>query len=286
MIALCDKAQEVLIEESNVVPVTSPVSICGDIHGQFWDLLELFRVGGEVPDTNYVFLGDYVDRGHYSLETITLLMCLKVKYPDRIVLLRGNHESRVVSQSYGFFHECLEKYGDSVVYHVIMGVFDCMTLSALIDNKILCIHGGLSPDIKTIDQIRVINRYQELPTTGPMADLLWSDPEEMQEDWMINMRGAGWLFGERPTLTFNQTNGLTLIARAHQLCQEGFQYLFDNKIVTVWSAPNYSYRCGNRASILNLTPDGKQDIILFDAVPEDQRTRPAQKKNNVSTYFL
>ena len=96
--ALCDKAREILIEESNVQPVKCPVTVCGDIHGQFHDLVELFRIGGNAPDTNYLFMGDYVDRGYYSVETVTTLVALKVRYRDRITILRGNHESRQSTQ--------------------------------------------------------------------------------------------------------------------------------------------------------------------------------------------
>lgn len=108
---LCDKAREILSKESNVQPVNSPVTVCGDVHGQFHDLVELFRIGGNSPDTNYLFMGDYVDRGYYSVETVTLLVCLKVRYPERVTILRGNHESRQITQVYGFYDECLRKYG-------------------------------------------------------------------------------------------------------------------------------------------------------------------------------
>ena len=114
--ALCDKAKEILINESNVQQVRMPMTVCGDIHGQFHDLLELFKIGGQPPDTNYLFMGDYVDRGYYSVETVTLLVALKVRYKDRITILRGNHESRQITQVYGFYDECLRKYGNANIW--------------------------------------------------------------------------------------------------------------------------------------------------------------------------
>ena len=159
--ALCAKAREILVEESNVQRVDAPVTICGDIHGQFYDLKELFKVGGSVPDTNYLFMGDFVDRGFYSVETFLLLLALKVRYPDRITLIRGNHESRQITQVYGFYDECLKKYGNTNVWRYCADVFDCLCLSAVVDNSVLCVHGGLSPSLDTLDQIQDLQRVQE-----------------------------------------------------------------------------------------------------------------------------
>ena len=163
---LCDIVCDLLLEESNVQPVSTPVTVCGDIHGQFYDLEKLFRTGGAVPDTNYVFLGDFVDRGYYSLETFTRLLTLKAKWPDRITLLRGNHESRQITQVYGFYDECQTKYGNANAWRYCCRVFDLLTVAALIDEQILCVHGGLSPDIRTLDHIRMIDRNQEVPHKG------------------------------------------------------------------------------------------------------------------------
>ncbi|KAH6613896.1 Metallo-dependent phosphatase-like protein [Boeremia exigua] len=343
---LCYKARELLIEEGNVVGVDAPVTICGDIHGQFHDLMELFRVGGDVPDTNYLFMGDFVDRGFYSLESFLLLLCLKVRYPDRITLIRGNHESRQITTVYGFYDECLRKYGSANVWRYCCEVFDYLALGALVTGAatslqptdgpiasnsnidsipdldqdieietlnaageimyryarnsdqssvsatsanmgssspvappsatgppgtaatssaagsarndtgaILCVHGGLSPLIDSIDKIRLLDRKQEVPHEGAMCDLLWSDPDEI-DGWGLSPRGAGFLFGADIVKCFNHKNDLSLIARAHQLVMEGFKEMFDSTIVTVWSAPNYCYRCGNVAAILELGEDG------------------------------
>nr|GMD28611.1 serine/threonine-protein phosphatase PP2A-2 catalytic subunit [Ipomoea batatas] len=159
---LCDQARAILVEEWNVQPVKCPVTVCGDIHGQFYDLIELFRIGGKAPDTNYLFMGDYVDRGYYSVETVTLLVALKVRYRDRITILRGNHESRQITQVYGFYDECLRKYGNANVWKFFTDLFDYLPLTALIESQVFCLHGGLSPSLDTLDNIRALDRIQEV----------------------------------------------------------------------------------------------------------------------------
>lgn len=270
---LCEIVSELLLEESNVQPVSTPVTVCGDIHGQFYDLEELFRTGGQVPDTNYIFMGDFVDRGYYSLETFTRLLTLKAKWPDKITLLRGNHESRQITQVYGFYDECQNKYGNANAWRYCCQVFDLLTIAAVIDDKVMCVHGGLSPDIIMMDQVRTIERNQEIPHKGAFCDLVWSDPDDV-DGWKTSPRGAGWLFGKAVTREFLHLNDLKLICRAHQLVQEGYKYAFDDQIVTVWSAPNYCYRCGNVAAVLTFQnsydpPEAKH----FNAVPDEDRDR-------------
>ncbi|KAG7362968.1 calcineurin-like phosphoesterase [Nitzschia inconspicua] len=249
---LCQYVSELLMEESNVQPVLSPVTVVGDLHGQFFDLLNLLKVGGWPPETSYVFLGDFVDRGHNSVETLSLLLCLKFKFPGHVTLLRGNHESRQITQVYGFYDECLRKYGNASVWRHCVQCFDCFGLAALIDEQVLCVHGGLSPDVRTLDQVRAIDRNQEIPHEGAFCDLVWSDPEDIAGSWQLSPRGAGYLFGKRVTDEFHQVNNLQFMARAHQLVMEGRKYHFDKRLVTVWSAPNYCYRCGNVAAILEI----------------------------------
>ncbi|KAI0365870.1 Metallo-dependent phosphatase [Pilatotrama ljubarskyi] len=292
MKVLCDRVRSILLEESNIQPVSSPVTICGDIHGQFWDLLELLRKGGMVPETSYIFMahlpqGDFVDRGHYSLETVSLLLVLKAKYPDKVTLLRGNHESRQITQVYGFYDECQQKYGSALVWKACCSVFDYLNLAAIIDGETLCVHGGLSPDIRTLDQIRVLSRAQEIPHEGAFCDLMWSDPDEV-ENWAVSPRGAGWLFGGSVTREFNHVNSLRLIARAHQLVQEGYKYMFDEQLVTVWSAPNYCYRCGNMASILTIRENGERSFTVYDAAPENERDKGMQRARKMGNmpYFV
>ncbi|KAI6231326.1 Serine/threonine-protein phosphatase [Aphelenchoides besseyi] len=263
---LCDKAREILKEESNVQEVKCPVTVCGDVHGQFHDLMELFKMGGKTPDTNYLFMGDYVDRGYYSVETVSLLVCLKVRYRDRVTILRGNHESRQITQVYGFYDECLRKYGNSKVWNYFTDLFDYFPLTALVDGQIFCLHGGLSPSIDTLDHIRSLERIQEVPHEGPMCDLLWSDPDD-RGGWGISPRGAGYTFGQDISETFNHSNGITLISRAHQLVMEGYNWCHDRNVVTVFSAPNYCYRCGNQAAMVELDDELKYSFLQFDPAP-------------------
>lgn len=346
-----------------------------------------------------------MDRGFYSLESFLLLLCLKVRYPDRMTLIRGNHESRQITTVYGFYDECLRKYGSANVWRYCCDVFDYLALGAIVlgashtlspsaeraepvsdeieievcdqngvimtrcqrvnrssrisqDRQIappdsssppsalpsrtgppgsgasgqgggsygnpagavLCVHGGLSPLIETVDKIRLLDRKQEVPHEGAMCDLLWSDPEDI-DGWGLSPRGAGFLFGGDIVRTFNHRNDLSLIARAHQLVMEGFKEMFDASIVTVWSAPNYCYRCGNVAALLELSEDDsgtglfarsngdvgrsratsttrgvmtESDIVpiqgparryrVFQAAPQDLRGMPAKKP--VAEYFL
>ncbi|KAI1076787.1 serine/threonine-protein phosphatase pp2a catalytic subunit [Whalleya microplaca] len=279
---LCEKAREVLQDESNVQPVKCPVTVCGDIHGQFHDLMELFKIGGPNPDTNYLFMGDYVDRGYYSVETVTLLVALKIRYPQRITILRGNHESRQITQVYGFYDECLRKYGNANVWKFFTDLFDYLPLTALIDNQIFCLHGGLSPSIDTLDNIRALDRIQEVPHEGPMCDLLWSDPDD-RCGWGISPRGAGYTFGQDISEAFNHNNGLTLIARAHQLVMEGYNWSQDRNVVTIFSAPNYCYRCGNQAAIMEIDEHLKYTFLQFDPCP---RAGEPMVSRRTPDYFL
>ncbi|CAM9263381.1 unnamed protein product [Heterosigma akashiwo] len=279
---LCEKAQAVLMEESNVQAVAAPVTVCGDVHGQFHDLMELFQIGGKPPDTNYLFMGDYVDRGYYSVETVSLLVALKVRYPDRVHILRGNHESRQITQVYGFYDECVRKYGNPNVWKMFTDLFDYFPLTAVVEDSIFCLHGGLSPSIETLDHIRQLDRVQEVPHEGPMCDLLWSDPDD-RYGWGISPRGAGYTFGQDISEQFNHTNGLTLVSRAHQLVMDGYNWSHNQNTVTIFSAPNYCYRCGNQAAIMEADEHLNKSFLQFDPAP--RRGEPHVSRRTPD-YFL
>jgi serine/threonine-protein phosphatase 2A catalytic subunit len=281
--ALCEKAKEILVNESNVQPVKTPVTICGDIHGQFYDLKELFKIGGELPDNNYLFMGDYVDRGYYSVETVTLLVTLKVRYPNRITILRGNHESKQITQVYGFYDECLRKYGNANVWQYFTSLFDYLPLTAVVENNIFCLHGGLSPSIDTLDQIKQLDRIMEVPHEGPICDLLWSDPDD-RCGWGISPRGAGYSFGQDISEQFNHSNDLKLIARAHQLVMNGYNWNHDRNVITVFSAPNYCYRCGNEAAIMEVDEFMKYTFLQFNPAPKQNELGNINRRT--PDYFL
>uniref|UniRef100_A0A7S2CR14 protein-serine/threonine phosphatase n=1 Tax=Haptolina brevifila TaxID=156173 RepID=A0A7S2CR14_9EUKA len=282
---LCDQAKEILSQEENVHHVPKPATVVGDIHGQFYDLLELFAVGGDVPSVNYVFMGDFVDRGYFSVETFLLLLALKVRHPKRVTLTRGNHESRQITQVYGFYDECLKKYGTATVWKRCVDVFDVLCLCAVVDNMVLCVHGGLSPSLDTVDQIQDLMRVQEPPHEGPMCDLMWSDPDDDIQGWGISQRGAGYVFGPDIADQFLYANQLEMIARSHQLAMEGYKYYFGQLLVTVWSAPNYCYRCGNVAAILNIDEASAIDYAVFEPRPQHLRKVP-DGSQRVPDYFL
>ena len=280
---LVAKAKEVLAKEDNVQPVSAPVTICGDVHGQFHDLLQLFTIGGKCPDTNYLFMGDYVDRGYHSIETLCLLLLLKIRYPTRIYLTRGNHESTEITQLYGFYDECVQKFGNANVWKMFTELFNYLPISAIVNNKIFCLHGGLSPDIETIDEIRKIDRRRDVPSSGAMCDLLWSDPEE-RLGWGVSPRGAGYIFGSDISKKFTQRNNLMMVNRAHQLVMKGYNWSHEKLVCTLFSAPNYCYRCGNQAGIMEVDENMKFNIQQFDPNPIKRGKLEISKR--APDYFL
>lgn len=280
---LCERATDILVEEENVQKVQPPVTIAGDIHGQFFDLLELLKTGGPLPEVQYLFMGDFVDRGFNSVETFLLLLCLKVRHRDRVTLIRGNHECRQITQVYGFYEECLRKYGNANVWRYCTDVFDLLSLGAVVGESVFCVHGGLSPSVHALDQMQTIDRKQEVPHDGAMCDLLWSDPDDVS-GWAVSPRGAGYLFGRDIVDMFCHLNDVTLIARAHQLVMDGYRTMFDDSLVTVWSAPNYCYRCGNVAAILTLDDELQRTFKVFNAAP--QEGRPHLARRPPPEYFL
>ena len=228
----------------------SPITVCGDTHGQYPDLLKLFEAGGYPPDTNYLFLGDYVDRGKQSLETICLLMAYKIKYDENFFLLRGNHECGSINRIYGFYDECKKRY-NLKLWKSFIDCFNCLPIAASIDDKILLMHGGLSPELNSIDQLRKIVRPTDVPEEGLLCDLLWSDPDsQVVNGWGPNDRGVSVVFNEKIIQKFLEKFDFDLICRAHQVVEEGYEFFGDRQLVTVFSAPNYCEEFDNAGAMM------------------------------------
>lgn len=235
--AICSAAREVFLSQPALLELAPPVKIVGDIHGQYTDLIRMFEMCGFPPNSNYLFLGDYVDRGKQSLETILLLLCYKLKFPENFFLLRGNHECANVTRVYGFYDECKRRCNIKV-WKAFVDTFNTLPIAAIVAQKIFCVHGGLSPSLSHMDDIRQIARPTDVPDYGLLNDLLWSDPADMENDWESNERGVSYCFGKKVIMEFLQRHDFDLVCRAHMVVEDGYEFFTDRVLVTVFSAPN------------------------------------------------
>ncbi|EFJ32796.1 hypothetical protein SELMODRAFT_144185 [Selaginella moellendorffii] len=270
---LCVVSKDIFMSQPNLLELEAPIKICGDIHGQYSDLLRLFEYGGFPPEANYLFLGDYVDRGKQSLETICLLLAYKIKYPENFFLLRGNHECASINRIYGFYDECKRRFNIKL-WKIFTDCFNCLPVAALIDEKILCMHGGLSPHMKTLDQIKRIPRPTDVPDSGLLCDLLWSDPDKGVDGWGQNDRGVSFTFGSNAVAEFLQKQDLDLICRAHQVVEDGYEFFANRQLVTIFSAPNYCGEFDNSGAMMSV-----DDTLMCSF----QILKPAEKKPKMST---
>lgn len=276
---LCVKSREIFLSQPNLLELEAPIKICGDIHGQYSDLLRLFECGGLPPESNYLFLGDYVDRGSQSIESICLLLAYKIKYPLNFFLLRGNHESAIINRIYGFYDECKKRYSIKL-WKVFGDCFNCLPVAALIDDKILCMHGGLSPELSSFDQIRKLARPIEVPEMGLLCDLLWADPDKGVGGWEENERGVSYVFGEEIVSMFLKKHDIDLVCRAHQVVEDGYEFFAKRQLVTVFSAPNYCGEFDNSAALM--TVDASL-MCSFQILKSNDKVDPKATGKSVST---
>ncbi|KAH7910935.1 phosphoprotein phosphatase PPZ [Hygrophoropsis aurantiaca] len=270
--AICQAAREVFLSQPTLIELSPPVKIVGDVHGQYSDLIRLFEMCGFPPAANYLFLGDYVDRGKQSLETILLLLCYKIKYPENFFLLRGNHECANVTRVYGFYDECKRRCNIKT-WRTFIDVFNCLPIAAIVASKIFCVHGGLSPSLHSMEDIKRIQRPTDVPDYGLLNDLLWSDPSDTALDWEDNERGVSYCFGKEVINNFLIRYDMDLICRAHMVVEDGYEFWNDRTLVTVFSAPNYCGEFDNYGACMRFIPFFFAPVLalteIYDSVSED-----------------
>jgi serine/threonine-protein phosphatase PP1 catalytic subunit len=254
IVAICQAAREILLSQPTLIELSPPVKIVGDVHGQYSDLIRLFEMCGFPPAANYLFLGDYVDRGKQSLETFLLLLCYKIKYPENFFLLRGNHECANVTRVYGFYDECKRRCNIKT-WKTFVDVFNCLPIAAIVASKIFCVHGGLSPSLQTMEDIKALQRPTDVPDYGLLNDLLWSDPSDTALDWEDNERGVSFCFGKAIINEFLVRYDMDLICRAHMVVEDGYEFWNDRTLVTVFSAPNYCGEFDNYGACMSVSED-------------------------------
>ncbi|KAH0860021.1 hypothetical protein HID58_088282 [Brassica napus] len=279
---LCIVSKEIFLQQPNLLELEAPIKICGDIHGQYSDLLRLFEYGGFPPAANYLFLGDYVDRGKQSLETICLLLAYKIKYPENFFLLRGNHECASINRIYGFYDECKRRFSVRL-WKVFTDSFNCLPVAAVIDDKILCMHGGLSPDLTNVEQIKTMKRPTDVPDSGLLCDLLWSDPSKDVKGWGMNDRGVSYTFGPDKVAEFLIKNDMDLICRAHQVVEDGYEFFADRQLVTIFSAPNYCGEFDNAGAMMSVDESLMCSFQILK--PADRRPRIGAKHAIKPRFF-
>lgn len=266
IIRLCDIVVKIFRNEANILLLEAPMYIFGDIHGQFSDLIHFLELTGLPPDNKFLFMGDYVDRGNNSIEVCVLLFAMKIMFPEHIYLLRGNHECPEVNRLYGLYSECESRFGNDkdIVFDKINEVLCSLPLCAVINKRVFCVHGGISPQLQNLEDINKINRFCNIPEDGILCDLMWSDPTiSPSGDWGMNSRGISCTYTANAVTKFLKANRLQLLCRAHQLVSEGYKFFADNKLVTVFSAPNYCGNCGNDGAVMKITENLVCSFIII-----------------------
>lgn len=277
---ICQTSREIFLSQPILLDLSAPVKIVGDVHGQFNDLLRLFDMCGYPPNANYLFLGDYVDRGKQSLETILLLLCYKIKYPENFFLLRGNHECANVTRVYGFYDECKRRCNIKT-WKIFIDTFNTLPIAAIIAQKIFCVHGGLSPSLTNMNELRNIQRPTDVPDYGLLNDILWSDPADTENEWEDNERGVSYCFNKVAINKFLTKFNFDLVCRAHIVVEDGYEFFNDRTLVTVFSAPNYCGEFDNWGAVMSVSEDLLCSFELLK--PMDSmalRTEMQNQRNN------
>ena len=269
--SLAKKVKTILSKESSLLKLKTnnqPIYIFGDIHGQYSDLIRFLELTKLPPKVRLLFLGDYVDRGENNIEVIVLLFALKIKFSKNVYMIRGNHECSQLNQMYGFQEECLARYPESgmKLWNTINDTLSFLPIAALINKQIFCVHGGISKDLKSFDEISKLPKGECIPNSGIMCDLTWSDPKKQSNPYADNDRGVAYTFNEKALDEFNQRMGIHLVCRAHQVVDAGYKFFSDNKLVTVFSAPNYCGEVGNNGAVMKIDSNMECSFIVLKPV--------------------
>ncbi|KUJ18866.1 phospho protein phosphatase PPZ [Mollisia scopiformis] len=283
--SICSRVREILLEQPPLIELEAPVKIVGDIHGQYSDLIRMFEMCGFPPSSNFLFLGDYVDRGKHSLETILLLMCYKIKYPENFFLLRGNHECANVTRVYGFYDECKRRCNVKI-WKTFVDTFNCLPIAAIVAGKIFCVHGGLSPALSHMDDIRNIARPTDVPDYGLLNDLLWSDPADQEKDWETSERGVSYSFGKKVITDFLSRHDFDLVCRAHMVVEDGYEFFEDRILVTVFSAPNYCGEFDNYGAVMSVSTELLCSFELLKPLDSSALKSQMKKSRNKRNSML
>ncbi|CAD6500403.1 BgTH12-07580 [Blumeria graminis f. sp. triticale] len=275
---IIEEGTKYLKQEPNLLEMDAPITVCGDVHGQYYDLMKLFEVGGDPAETRYLFLGDYVDRGYFSIECVLYLWSLKIWYSNSLWLLRGNHECRHLTDYFTFKLECKHKYSEKI-YEACMNSFCALPLAAVMNKQFLCIHGGLSPELHTLDDLKHVDRFREPPTHGLMCDILWADPleefgQEKNSEFFVHnhVRGCSYFFSYPAACNFLEKNNLLSIIRAHEAQDAGYRMYRKTRttgfpsVMTIFSAPNYLDVYNNKAAVLKYE-NNVMNIRQFNCTP-------------------
>ena len=304
---LCETLKRIFQSEPSVLSLKPNIVVVGDLHGHFLDLLRILIQFDMPPKTRYLFLGDIVDRGEFSLETLLFILLMKAAFPKSVSIIRGNHEFREVYEAGGFLGEILEVYHEPSVANYIEQAFQYMPVAAIINDTVLCVHGGIGPDIQSLQQIKDIQKPIKNFDGSIVDTICWSDPSDTIQTSEPSPRGTGYLFGQQLFEEFMKKNDLEYLIRAHEQIETGIQYHFNGKLLTVFSASSYCGSHNNQAGVLRITDGMKLVPTMFEPLnylrrysvmfttdlkqptcpilppPQIQRPNSGRRKNNISS---
>ena len=282
---VCNESLPLLKAEPNVIRTTSPITVLGDVHGDYDDVLDIFRIFGPPEEGKYCFIGDFVDRGEKSVHTIVLLLAYKIKFPERMILIRGNHEGYNMTSTYGFYDEVLRRYGDFFVWRAFIEIFTALPIAVLIDGNIFGVHGGLTPYLETIEQLETTNRNvadttTQFPNVDPiLKDILWNDPSE-SPGIQTAIRDGGKCWGPDITEKFIEKNKLKFVVRGHETVNGGYKWNHNQHVLTIFSAPNYAGGFHEGAALEVISPTQIQLTRFRPKAWEDQLIETVFKNFN------